>query len=270
MRVVDLAGQKFGKLRVIERAGTLRGVRWKCLCDPELGGCGKITYVCSGDFRRSRPVRSCGCDRGGNGRFRATRVIPITVDDASMALEVRDNGDGFVVLKVGNINVIVRVDRLSAALKKVSRPSKRGRRLGEPRATHNQTGTPEYAAWINMRRRCYYSKDNAFHRYGGRGIRVHPAWRDSFDAFFEHVGPRPSPQHSLDRINNDGNYEPGNVRWATKRQQSQNHSGVKLSASDVAFVRHWASKGFLGSDISKVFGVNKGTIYGILKGKNWT
>ena len=58
--------------------------------------------------------------------------------------------------------------------------------------------------------------------YGGRGITVHPAWRKSFQAFYDYIGDKPSPIHSLDRIESDGNYEPGNVRWATPLQQNLN------------------------------------------------
>lgn len=81
---------------------------------------------------------------------------------------------------------------------------------------------PEYVAWWDMRRRCYDPTRRDFRNYGARGITVCAEWRSSFAAFFAHVGPRPSPKHSIDRIDNDGNYEPGNVRWATVSQQQRN------------------------------------------------
>jgi hypothetical protein len=73
--------------------------------------------------------------------------------------------------------------------------------------------------------RCYNDKHPHYGNYGGRGIRVSEEWRDpvrGFPRFFIHIGPRPSPDHSLDRINNDGNYETGNVRWATRSEQQNN------------------------------------------------
>jgi hypothetical protein len=89
--------------------------------------------------------------------------------------------------------------------------------------TIDQTQSPEYAAWAQMLQRCYNPKYKAYKHYGGHGIEVHPSWRNEFLAFLRDVGRRPSTRHSLDRWpNNDGNYEPGNVRWATASQQAQN------------------------------------------------
>ena len=74
------------------------------------------------------------------------------------------------------------------------------------------------------RQRCENRKKNVFKYYGARGITFFEGWRgmDGARAFLEHVGPRPTPQQTLDRINNDGNYEPGNVRWATRKEQQNN------------------------------------------------
>jgi hypothetical protein len=70
--------------------------------------------------------------------------------------------------------------------------------------------------------RCRNPNNPYFHNYGGRGIRLCPEWESSFLAFLKAVGPRPSPRHQLDRKDNNGNYEPGNVRWATKKEQAHN------------------------------------------------
>jgi hypothetical protein len=79
----------------------------------------------------------------------------------------------------------------------------------------------EYEAWAAMRQRCTNSRHVGFPYYGGRGITVCQRW-DSFEAFLDDIGRAPSPSHSLDRIDNDGHYEPGNVRWATKADQAGN------------------------------------------------
>lgn len=86
---------------------------------------------------------------------------------------------------------------------------------------------PLYSTWRGMIRRCHDPRTSAFDGYGGRGIRVCDRWRHSFETFLSDVGPRPSPKHSIDRFpDNDGNYEPGNVRWATPKEQSNNRRTV--------------------------------------------
>lgn len=80
----------------------------------------------------------------------------------------------------------------------------------------------EYSIWIGIKNRCH--PEHGHPRYGLRGISVCAEWRESFEAFYADMGPRPSKRHSIDRIDNDGNYEPGNCRWATKQQQGRNTS----------------------------------------------
>lgn len=87
---------------------------------------------------------------------------------------------------------------------------------------HGLSRRSEYAVWAAMKHRCNNANDKYYAEYGGRGIRVCPRWRDSFETFLNDVGPRPSPLHSIDRINNSGDYEPGNCRWATPKEQAQN------------------------------------------------
>ncbi len=93
----------------------------------------------------------------------------------------------------------------------------------EANTVHGQAGTPEHRAWTRAKGRCYNPKNAKYPSYGGRGIRMCDEWRENFLAFYVHIGPRPSAKHSLDRWpNNNGHYEPGNVRWATAREQSLN------------------------------------------------
>ena len=83
------------------------------------------------------------------------------------------------------------------------------------------------SAWRGMINRCESPKNKQYKDWGGRGIKVCDRWKD-FDLFVEDVGPRPSPEYQLDRIDNDGDYEPGNVRWATRAEQSRNRRSTRL------------------------------------------
>ena len=101
----------------------------------------------------------------------------------------------------------------------------RAKTLNQPRhgqATRRTGVSPEYRAWAKLKERCFNKNVKQWNDYGGRGISVCTEWRESFESFYRHVGRRPSNKHSIDRINNNGDYEPGNVRWATKVEQRRN------------------------------------------------
>lgn len=96
------------------------------------------------------------------------------------------------------------------------------------RATHGESShvvggvTPENEAWRQMKSRCFNENHASYERYGGRGITVCERWKDSFENFLADMGRRPSDEHSIERKNNNGNYEPGNCVWATRAEQQSN------------------------------------------------
>lgn len=93
----------------------------------------------------------------------------------------------------------------------------------------NGSPSPEYSVWIGIKFRCLNANCAAYHLYGGRGVSMCGRWINSFANFLADMGPRPSRKHSIDRFpNNNGNYEPGNCRWATASQQQRNRRDSRL------------------------------------------
>jgi hypothetical protein len=167
-KTIDLAGQAFGRLTVIElhpercADGT---VRWICQC-----ACGAFTVKRSRDLRNGNS-RSCGC-----------LLRELTADpDGPLGMTRRKHGH--------------------AALGQQS---------------------PEYRCWVDLKQRCTNPRNRRYADYGGRGIAVCERWLNSFTAFLADMGQRPGPEYSLDRVDNDGPYAPGNCRWATQSEQQRN------------------------------------------------
>lgn len=167
---IDLTGQRFGRLTVVERAGTNADGKatWRCKCE-----CGAEKVLPGRDMRNGR-IRSCLC---------------------------------------------LRKEMLS-----------------ERTRTHGDTGTTEYNSWASMIQRCTNEASENFADYGGRGIKVCDRWRSSFADFLADMGKKPSPGLTIERIDVNGHYEPGNCRWATVKEQCNNkrttryieHAGQRL------------------------------------------
>lgn len=123
-------------------------------------------------------------------------------------------------------------------------------------APRGQPLPPEYNVWSRMKDRCNNPKNKNYADYGGRGVKVCDRWQTDFSAFLADVGRRPSSELTLERIENDGNYEPGNVRWATRKEQKANQrprkDAITITVNGNAYLLHVAAK---------TFGINYQTLY---------
>lgn len=124
----------------------------------------------------------------------------------------------------------------------------------------NKKWSPEYLAWCAIKRRCLNEKNREYSRYGGRGISIHKTWISSFEKFLSHVGRRPSLKHSIDRVDNNEGYIPGNLRWATRSEQQRNtRRNLRISAyGKTLTLIEW----------SEIFGLIPETISGRIK-RGW-
>lgn len=247
--LIDLTGQAFGRLTVIARAGVSGGhASWHCRC-----ACGQTSDVSGGHLRRGL-TRSCGClkrEKERESRPDQPRLrYDLTGRVFSRLTVLRRAGSakhGTSVWEcrcVCGASVKVRSDVLRAGTTRscgclqleglrvrIRELHSRSAHVHKKHGAAPRSGSSsEYQSWLHLKQRCGNHKHRAYKYYGGRGITVCDRWKNSFEAFLADMGPKPSLRHSIDRINNDGNYEPGNCRWATKVEQRQNQRKPKRTS----------------------------------------
>lgn len=135
---------------------------------------------------------------------------------------------------------------------------------------HSKNNTTEYYVWSHMKARCYNPNNKKYHRYGGRGITVCDRWKNSFLNFYEDMGDRPEGKNQIDRINNDGNYEPTNCRWVTYAENNRNRSTTKLTIEKAREIREkYKNEAITQTELSHIYLVSIAVINQIIHNKIW-
>ncbi len=242
----SLVGQVRGLWLVVEYLGrehtqkSNRMYLYRCKCRCGVEKVIPSTNLCINRETGRPKSQSCGCLNGAPNvqrrelvgekidRWLVVRYLGSHPREGSRAKRVTRNRRFLCRCDCGNERVLT----ASALLHRKFRSQSCGcqkKRLLQERMVHGGTKdgirTKEYRTWRSMRSRCKQSVG-----YIKKGIKVCPEWEAAFVAFLEHVGPAPSNEHTLDRIDNAKGYEPGNVRWATPSQQARNKTGIPLIA----------------------------------------
>lgn len=206
---IDMTGRRFGQFVVLRRDPS-DPAKWICRCD-----CGTEKGV-AGTTLRNGASKRCGSGVHKRGRVIAPYDPEVVVKVTAIYLTGKT---------LDEVAEITGVGRHTAWRMLVSNGVERHKAI--PRDKFGNFKTAELSSgelrrcWVNMHDRCSNPNNHAYHNYGGRGIRVCDRWQN-FETFVSDVGERPSPDYSLDLKDNNGNYEPGNVRWATAKEQVNN------------------------------------------------
>jgi len=215
-KIILNAGEVFGDWTVIERVVGAHHSTYKCLCK-----CGNIKSITAANLKYgiSKHCRSCVI------KSRHIQILHGTVFNDWTVLE-RETGISRYIryncqCKCGKIYP-VEIGNLKTGRSKYCRNC-----ADLKNSKHNRSKTKEYSVWQDIIKRCKNHKDRAFHYYGGRGITVCERWL-KFENFFEDMGFAPRGLQ-IDRIDNNGNYEPGNCRWVTRKENMSNRRCSKIN-----------------------------------------
>lgn len=247
MKLIDLTGDRFGKLVVTSQAPRRKSTMWNCICD-----CGK-TSVVRGSHLKDGETTSCGCSKlerfhDLTGKIFGRLTVVDRAPNKGTGAETRAmwrcvcecGGESVIAcytLKGGNTR--------SCGCLKVDVAVQNGK----AKQTHGMTHTPAWICWMSMGQRCRNKNRSDYENYGGRGITICKRW-ETFEHFLADMGP-PPVGFSLDRIDVNGNYEPENCRWATTVEQGRNRRNNRILTIDgvAATLAEWC----------ELYGINETT-----------
>lgn len=256
-KFIDLTSRKFGRLTVIESDTSRKGVYWICKCE-----CGNTKSIKSNSLL-SGVSKSCGCLQSN---LRTNNLIgqkfgKLTVVERTSTPNrpTEHHAYWLCLCECGNNHIARGSDLKNGNVQSC------GCLQIEKITTHGMRHTPIYAEWCSIKQRCYNPNNKSYKNYGYRGILMCERWRDSFEAFYEDVSKLSNfgkEGYSLNRINNDGIYEPNNVEWANDKTQANNKRNNHLLEYNgkIQTIAQWADE----------LGINQYTLYNRILTYHWS
>ncbi len=218
MKLIDITGLRYGRLIVTSMAPSSKDAMWNCLCD-----CGNLAVV-RGTHLRTGETKSCGCAR----LDKASELAGEKFHRLTVIRRAGNKGSGANAKSMwecqcecGNITTVPAHSLKSGNTKSCGcLKIESSIENGKSRRTHGMKQTQAWVCWMSINQRCHNKNRKDFSSYGGRGINICERW-SKFENFIEDMG-HPPDGMSIDRKDTNGNYEPGNCRWATSTEQGRN------------------------------------------------